>query len=304
MSRRVCLALFLVASLEAAVLPETFGSYSRQSVSAIQLQQPEVWLEFELKSSERAVYSRPDGRSATIESYGFADPTGAYAAHQWQRRGQPHNNYLLVVAEGELAPDELGKLKGALPNQISSSLPALTGYLPAKGRVFASERYVLGSTALAAFEPRLPGHVVDFNLGAEAQIARYKRGSSEVQLVLVSYPTPQMAAKRLAGYQGLAEAAVVRKGPLVAVAFPRTPAADALLSEIAYEPKITWAEAVSSDTPQDAANMILAIFVLAGVLIGASVLFGLAFGGFRVAKGRFGMRDASEGFTSLNLDGK
>ena len=91
---------------------------------------------------------------------------------------------------------------------------------------------------------------------------------------------------------------------MVVVALPRIPEAEALIQNVSYQPKLTWTEHVSKDTPQDAAKMFLAIFVVAGVLIAASVLLGMVFGGFRFALVRFGIQPADYSLTTLNIDNK
>ena len=51
--------------------------------------------------------------------------------------------------------------------------------------------------------------------------------------------------------------------------------------------------------------MILAICILAGALIAASVVFGLFFGGFRQILGsKFGVQAIDDNFTSLHLGDK
>ncbi|HYP14287.1 MAG TPA: hypothetical protein VEQ63_10215 [Bryobacteraceae bacterium] len=303
MPRRLCLILIAAASLQAALLPDKFGAFTRQSTSGVELPEPHVWREFGLEASEQASYAPGSGQGPTVQAYRFKDLTGAYAAQQWQRRGERIDNYLIII-QGSLAPEDTKALYAGLPNRVSSALPPLTEYLPRKRLQSGSERYSLGPASLALFEPRLPASQVNFDLGAELQLARYKTAGGETQLVLISYPTLQIAAKQFRVLEAIPEAAVKREGPIVAVAFPKSDASAAVLEAVKYAPRVTWAEQITSDTPQDAANMFLAVFTLAGVLIVASVLFGMAFGGFRLFRGRFGMKDAQDSITSLHLDGK
>jgi hypothetical protein len=314
-----CLILALCASsLGAAILPDQFADFKRTTSSEVAVEDRPVWEEFGFEAGERAEYVAGD-RKASITAYRLKDPTGAFAAFQWQRpsaatSGQTsatvpggklliHANYLLSV-NGPVKPAEQTQLQGKLPKIVKSSLPPLAGYLPVKGRVANSERYVLGPASLGKFEPRISPALASFERGAEIQLARYRTKRGEVQLAITSYPTPQMAIERTRAFGQLADASIARSGPMVVVALPKTAEAEALVQSVSYQPKLTWTEHVSKDTPQDAAKMILAIMILAGVLIAASVLLGFLFGGVRIAIGRFGIQTADHSLTTLKLDGK
>jgi hypothetical protein len=314
-----CLILAIcAASLGAAVLPDQFAGFRRLSTSTPVLENRAVWDEFGFQSAETAEYAA-GGRKVSITAYRMKDPTGSFAAFQWQRPANAasgltsatvpggkmviHANYLLSVS-GSIHPAEQAELHGKLPDLVHSSLPALPGYLPVKGRIANSERYVLGPASLVQFEPRISAGVASFDRGAEVQMARYRPRGGEVQLAIVAYPTPQMAMERLKEFASLPDAVAARSGPMVIVGLPASPDAEALVKSVSYQPKLSWTEHVSKNTPQDAAQMILAICVLAGVLITASVLLGLVFGGFRIAVGRFGIQTADHSLTTLNIDAK
>jgi hypothetical protein len=182
----------------------------------------------------------------------------------------------------------------------------LYGYLPQRGRVANSERYLLGNSSLAKFEPRIPAELAALDRGAEAQLARYRSGGSEFQLTVISYPTPQMAIAFARKFGELDGVAARRTGPLITV-IPEgvsVAAANRLLQEINYSPNFTWNEYVPKNTPQDAAKMILAIVALAGALIVLSVVLGLMFGGSKLLAKRLGWASTDETFTSLHLERK
>jgi hypothetical protein len=214
-----------------------------------------------------------------------------------------HANYLLNVT-GNIHPTEQTALYTKLPRIVRSSLPPLPAYLPVKGRIANSERYVLGGVSLARFEPRIGESLAAFERGAEAQFGRYRAGGKEIQLGVFAYPTPQMAMERLREFEKLPNAVTRRSGPMVAVAFPKIPEAETLVSSVSYKPSLNWHEQVTKDTPQDAARMILAILVLAAVLIAASVLLGMVFSGFRIGLRRFGIETANYSLTTLDIDKK
>ena len=308
-------------SLNAALLPESFAQYKRGAVSPVSTEDPAVWSEYGLESAERAEYTKA-GQTFSVTAYRLKDPTGAFAAFQWQRPAgaasaitsaslpngalAAHENYLVRVEGAKPHPDALAALFKALPDTVRTSLPSLYGYLPKRGRVANSERFLVGNNSLERFEPRIPAYLAAFDRGAEAQSARYRSRGEEYQLTVFSYPTPQMAIERARAFASLAGAAVKRSGPMLAVipdAAGKSGAAR-LLEEITYSPNFTWNEYVPKDTPQDAAKMILAIVSLAGVLIVLSAVLGLFFGGSKMLAKKFGMAHADDGFTSLHLDSK
>ena len=55
--------------------------------------------------------------------------------------------------------------------------------------------------SLAQFEPRVSPDLAGFDKGAEAQLARYKMPSGEAQVLLLSYPTPQIAGERFREFE-------------------------------------------------------------------------------------------------------
>jgi hypothetical protein len=303
---------------QAALLPEQFGEYKRRSVYPASLEHRHVWEEYGLELAETAEYAGPT-LSFTVTAYRLIDPTGAFAAFQWQRPADAqsgtvsastqngsliqYNNYLLRFEGGKPHPATLDQLYRVLPNQTRSSLPVLYEYLPRQGRVANSERYLLGPESLALIEPRITNQLASFGAGAEAQTARYRVDGREVQLTIFSYPTPQMAMARLKEFEKLPDAAVRRSGPMLLVVPEARGSAGVskLLESINYSARATWSEETPKATVQDAAEMILAISLLALGLILASVLLGLFFGGSKFFMKRFGMKDAAEDFTSLHL---
>jgi hypothetical protein len=309
---------FAACALSAAVLPEEFSGYKRAAVAIAPVEDPQIWREYGLEESEIGEYATGT-RKVTVAAYRMHDPTGAYAAFQWQR---PHDavsgdssatltdgklaifaNYL-VRFSGSVHPAEQDALFRKLPKVVQSAPPPLIAYLPAKGRIPNSERYVLGSASLSHFEPRISSALAAFERGAEAQLARYRANRKEVQLAIFAYPTPQMAMERYREFQKVPDSAVRRAGPIIAVGFPKVPETETLLEKVTYSPSLNWTEHVPKHTVQDAANMILAILGLAGILIVASVFFGMVFGGVRIARGRFGLQTADRSLTTLHLDDK
>ena len=107
-----------------------------------------------------------------------------------------HANYLLRFQGSRPETAEVEALGKTLPNVVTSSLPPLYSYLPKKGRIPNSERYLLGSQSLSRFESRIGASLAALDRGAEGALAKYRFGQREMQLTIFGYPTPQMAIER------------------------------------------------------------------------------------------------------------
>jgi hypothetical protein len=187
---------------------------------------------------------------------------------------------------------ELGKEISRLIHQ-RAEIPNLVKQLPFHNQVPGSFRYVLGSRGLESLGIPVQTSSLRFEMGAEASTARYRLPSGEAQLLLISYPTPQMARKFFARIQ---EPSVVlknptpqdrifskRAGPLVAVLMEASDAAEAakLLAAIQYSADLTWDEAPPRDAQEvrDYLRTIVRSIMLTGTLLlftfGVGVLFGL-----------------------------
>src|SRR5205085_6021962 len=93
---------------------------------------------------------------------------------------------------------ELRGLAAALPRPSGSAanLPALPQYLPRQSYVKNSAKYVMGPLALARIGAPIPAQLVNFESGGELVLGDYTTDRGNAQLVLISYPTPQIAGER------------------------------------------------------------------------------------------------------------
>jgi hypothetical protein len=320
---RGLIALFASASLYGALLPDKFGPYTKTSSAAAANNEPTVWTEYGLADSERGAYTGP--RSFSVSAWQFRDSTGAAAAFDWQRPqgSRPTDvaqvaaqfpggalvafgNYLLRFDGWQPGAEQIVDLVQALPKLSRSALPPLRAWLPARHKVAGSERYVLGPASLQAFAPAIPPAAAGFDRSAEAVVARYKLRGGDGTLAVFAYPTHHIGRERASAFEQIAGAQVRREGPLVAIVLgaPNREAAAPILNSVKYQAEFSWTEHVPKDTPQDAAKMVLAIMMLAGILIVCSVILGLFFGGFRTVCNRLGIAVADESFTALNLGPK
>jgi len=296
------LSLVLATVASAAVLPEQFGGYKKAAKGVVDIADRQVWDEYGFQTAERADYEAAGSRVA-VSVWQLKDTTGALAAAQWLQPGVvQHGNYVLRI-DGDLPAEGLHQLKSKLPDVDRAANPSLPQFLPAKDRLRASERYILGPASLAKFEPRVSASLAGFNKGAEAQLARYKTQEGEAPLLLLSYPTPQIAGDRYRAFETRGDLKARRHGPMVAVVFDATgESAEKLLSSVAYKPNVTWSEHVPKN--ENPGEMILAICILAGALMVASVVLGLFFSGFRlmIFGSKFGVQAIDQNFTSLHID--
>jgi hypothetical protein len=301
MPRSLILTILFATSACAAIWPEHLGTYDRRSVQESQVASDENGRE----AAEQADYGR-----FQVSATRYKDSTGAYAG--WlETEGNPLQlgNYVITCTGN--CPKNLAELAEALPRISHAPLPALGSYFPTKSLVPHSQRYILGPAGLAQNAPQIPQSAVAFQFGTEGEIARYRvlrnEPKSEATVAIFSYPTPQIARQQASAFGAVAGAAVKRTGPLVAVVLgaPDQGAADRLLSQVNYEASVTINEPMPLVLrPETAAQMLLSIITLAGIVLGFCLASGLLFGGFRVIARRFGYTDAGTAMTTLHLSDK
>ena len=282
-----------------------------------------VLKEYGFRSFESATYTRDDGRQLTIKAICFADASGAYGAFTFYKTppmlietiGDQAGslNERILFYRGNILVDavfqqlsamsaaELRELSDNLPlaKGETQSLPGLPAYLPKPSYVKNSAKYVLGPMTLDKVGAPLLADLVDFSAGAEVVLGNYTTSGGGATLMLISYPTPQIAAEHLrrieAAHQPTqppeAGSAPVssgffdkRSGPIVALATGALSAeeAKALLASVNYDANVTWNENTYLTKRDNLANLLVNIIYLCGIIIGFALVAGLAFGGLRV----------------------
>ena len=308
-----------------------------------------VLKEYGFQRLEKAAYTRDDGRNLAIKAAVFADASGAYGAFTFYcsaemgeetigGRAAFLNNRVLFY-QGNVLVDavfdkmsvmsasQLRELAGLLPQGEGNkgSPPSLPAYLPKKALQTNTTRYILGPVALDRVGSPLPGSLVDFKAGAEVVIGRYTVTAGDATLMLIEYPTPQIAAERQrqidASHQvaqpqpGVTSMVDVgpffdaRTGPIIVIAAGPLSKSEArsLMSSISYEADVTWNENTYASKKDNMANFLFNAIVLCGIVVGVSLVAGIAFGGVRVVVKRFfpdsvfDRREAME-FISLHLE--
>jgi len=315
----------------AALLPQQFGGWQMQG-SAQTSNDPAVadstnaavLKEYRFSDLATATYTRDDGRTLKVRSARFADASGAFGAYTFylhpdmtkENIGDQaasigdrvlfYRGHVLVDAqfskESPMSGAELRELAGALPRPggNSGNLPSFIEFLPHRDYIALTQKYAMGPRALSALNPPVPADLVDFGASAEVSLARYTTPSGEATLMLISYPTPQLAAehrRRINAAHQLAqtqagESQVLcsgdfcdkRTGPIVAIATGGISDNDAkaLLGQVNYEATVTWNTPSESAQVHDLYMLILNIVVLCAILAGLAIIAGIAFGGFRI----------------------
>jgi hypothetical protein len=306
--------------------------------------------EFGFFGAQRRTYQRGN-RTITVEAIRMKDSSAAYGAYTWYRQAGwreefsvPHdprsfqaaigpeeavlqrNGYCLRILGAQPNHKELARAAAVLPSMQDEPLPSLAEYLPAAGLVHCSAKYAYGPQVFEHAVAQVPPMAVGFHMGAETVSAEYRLpGKQPMTLLLVEYPTPQIArnfAKNLgslnAGANPGANAGanpaenpaamrIRRKGPLLMIVPNATVEADAehLMDQVHYAMDGMWDEKTSIAKEPTFAQMIMSIFELCGILLLFCALSGVVYGGIRVLKRSKKPGHGFEGdidFISLNLN--
>ncbi len=343
-------AAFAAPDPVAPVLPKQFGGWQIAGSARISndpaMADPvnaAVLKEYGFTHFESATYTRDDGRKLDVKAASFADASGAYGAYTFYKtppmliekigddaasmdeRVLFYRGNILVDALFQklsaMSATELRELADGipLPSGSTRNLPSLPGYLPTQSylNLKNSAKYVVGPAALQKVEAPVPGELVDFNAGAEVVIGKFNSSGGDATLMLISYPTPQIAAdhlRRIAGNpsgSGTATESPVsakRTGPIVVIASGPLSQSEAktLLASVNYDANVTWNENTYFTKKDNIANLLVNVIILCFVIIGFALVAGVAFGGARILARRLFpqlglVRAEDRGFTSLHL---
>jgi len=283
------LILLLAASCAwAGIWPESWHGSKKLNSAPLQPEDPMLWAEYGGEAAERAVYDGPVGRFAA-SAWRFQDSTGALA---WYQASRPpkcapvHGSLTSCVTPGGLMivrlnyvflfegwrplPKELEELARSVPAmRAGGGLPYLPGYLPEKGLVRNSERYLLGVHSLEKFLPWVPASIAGFEDGAEIQTGKLDLGSTTADYAIFYFHTPQLARLREAEFRKQPGWLVKRSYVLVAVFPAGVPEnlAKPVLDALEWKAEVVRNEATAAPPPPDVAGLLIGIFKLTGVLL-------------------------------------
>ncbi len=320
-------ALFLIAlpvhaqqvlPMEVSGWTQPMGVAPVQAAAATQA----ILAEYGSTSTEAAVYGdRLQGFGVVL--YVMRDPSGAYGLYSFLRTPEmaranftDHSsisgeralvlvgNLVLDIRGKDLAKSEpqLKALVAAIqPKAHDGLLPMIGQYLPQKNIIERTDRYVLGPQTLNQLFPGGIGDSVGFQSAAEAELAHYSLGGREATLLIVEYPTDQIAAKKLIELQknfnvngasqsgGSPELFAKRSARLLAIVSGASsqPEADILLNQIELETDLTWNEPTFQFKEPSIEMMIEGSIIGAGTICMFALIAGLSFGGLRLVIKRF-----------------
>jgi hypothetical protein len=319
----------------APVLPSDFGGWQIKGAvsksddpSAADAANAAVLKEYGFLRLEKASYTRDDGRTLNIRAAVFEDASGAYGAFTYYRTPDmaeekigaqaAFSNNRVLFYQGNVLIDavfdrlsvmsasQLRQLAGLVPQAEGNkgNPPSLPNYLPKRAFDQAFDKnttkYVLGPTTLDRVGSPLPTSMVDFKAGAEVALGKYAAPAGDATLMLIEYPTPQIAADRLrqidASHQvtqqqpGVASIVDVgpffdaRTGPILVIASGPLSKSDArsLMSSISYDADVTWNQNTYVSKKDNLANFLFNAIILCGIVVGLALVAGVAFGGLRV----------------------
>jgi hypothetical protein len=329
-----------------ALLPQQFGGWQMQGSpqtstdpAAADPTNAAVLKEYRFSDLASSTYTRDDGRTLKIRAARFADASGAFGAYTFYlqpgmarvqicattadcyaqaasvgERVLFYRGHVLVDAQfsqqSAMSVAQLRELAEILPRPSGNSgnLPSFIEFMPHRDYIANTQKYVMGPVALAAQAPPISADLVDFNASAEVSLAHYNTSSGEATLMLISYPTPQLAAEHLRRIEAARQTAQPqpggsgvspvggaasfldrRTGPIVAIA--AGPASDSdtksLLGMVNWEASVTWNTPTDNQQARDLYKLILNIVVLCGILGGLAIVAGVAFGGIRILMKRW-----------------
>jgi len=270
------------------------------------------------KQAEQRIY-RNAGDQITVRAFRLHDPSSAFELYTFllapgmktvnlgpNAASSGANSIFLIgdlVIQADLSPtarpEALQNLLEIMKSKADSTpLPPVKDYLPTKGRTFGTEKYALGpqafSSALNNLEQSAYAELVKevgFENGVEAMFARFHSQKNDAVLLLLEYPTPQLAEQHLHHVETVISSealksgvSVERKASLLSLVFVQNSRefALALRSDINYETSVTWNEPSQTATDPPWFLVMSQIFIFTGIFMGVATALGIAFGGVRV----------------------
>lgn len=336
-------AILAGAQQKSSILPQDFSGWEMagapqagSDATVVDQAHPAVLREYGFTDFEVANYTRPD-RKLTIKAARFQDATGAYGALTFYRQPkmQTENIGLLAASDNErvlffrdnilieahfdrvtaMSAGELRELAGMLPRAKgnAANLPTLPNYLPRDQMIANSAKFMVGPAAVTATTVPLSADLINYSLNPEILLASYSLDRQFADMMMIMYPTPQIATERLRAIEAApppedgTTIVARRTGPIVAVVKGMISESDAkkIIGRVSYEADVTWNE--NAGTKRDnIGNLIVAAFMLIGIILLISLGTGVLLGFGRVMlqrlfPGRFLGTAEEADFIRLNL---
>jgi hypothetical protein len=318
----LALAAAPYSSAQKQVLPSQFGKWSDQPnpkwiETEASSNYADLWKETGHRPREFCQYSSGDAK-IIVDLDKFQDPSSAYEMYTALIRPDMHPSTLgrtsavdgdrLFVLIGDFIltvrptpaisdADLAALVKSVSGHADQTPLPPIRAFLP-RGFTDGTQRYARG---LAGFRNAMAALKQDefvnlaaeagFNFDAEAMFAHYREGKDEAVLLLIDYPTPQLAEQHLRHLEQAispgskqAGTTVNRKGTLLSLVLKPSSAAygDALRSALNYETVVTQNEPRQTITDPPILTTLAKIILATGAFMVIAVVLGVAFGGVRL----------------------
>jgi len=220
-----------------------------------------------------------------IDQSGFATvPIGTEGFRAGNRIEFWQSKYV-VQLDGRAAEAEAEDMARAISENIfgRSRKPPVSMLLPPSNLVQRSDKYVVDEAGISR-NLNLDPKTLGFDDSVEIATANYRVNGKTANLVLMLYPTQQLAKKYEDQWASAApDGAGFRKrvGALLAMVRGSTDSetAKAILDAVNYETQVTWDQPRPDISLRD---MILTIFSFIGVALLFTVVIGLSFGGVRL----------------------
>ena len=315
---------------QTAVLPERFGVWVAEGPpTAVKLHDlgnnwaqwtngEQVLQEAGVSRIEQRFY-RHGAEQLSVRVFTLRDPSSAFefytfllapgmrsmgvgedsALSQYDGRFQVGNLVVQTTLSPKTKLEGLNDLFASLKAKADPTpLPPLKSYLPEKWRVFGSEKYALGPEAFKAAMTSLNQGAnaglakdVGFQSGVEAMLARYRSDRNSGVLLLLEYPTPQLAENHLHHLEEALPAAtkqagvtIERKASMLSLVFAADSKeyAQALRDEVNYATEVTWNEPSQTATDPPLVVIMIKIFLFTGLFLAIATMAGIAFGALRI----------------------
>jgi hypothetical protein len=277
-----------------------------------------IIIEYGFAKLTRLQLVNPEQKPLTLAIYEMLDSVAAYGLFTYLRMpnaepftgigsacaGTPreisfHQSKYYVVLDSERADAALRPAMLQLAQAISKSLPSdfslptVASKLPNENRVPQSEKFLMGAEALSQLLPLGQKDPFGLSTGAEAAMAKYEHSGESATLLLIHYPTQQLARRMLeSGYQQYSShypgqaAFYKRDGPMVVLVLASNSPelATMLLEKVSYVSMVSWDPKVE---PPNIAQVMVNIFIFCGIMLCTTFVAGLVFGIARVVIKRF-----------------
>jgi hypothetical protein len=303
-------------------LPAHFGNWSgKPNQQWVETEAPlnylKLWKESGRTTGEYCEYSSGHAKiDVSLEKY--RDPSSAYEIYTALIHPEMHPSLLdrtsavdgdrLFVLVGasilEVRPtpaiptvDLVGLVNAVSAHSDQTPLPPIRAFLP-KGFIDGTQKYALGpagfQNGLATLKRQQFAGLTSeagFASGAEAMLAEYRKGNDSAVVLLIEYPTPQLAEQHLRHLEQTLSPAAKQAGTtiernaslLTLVLEPSSKTfGDALRGAVNYGTSVTWNQPTHTITDPPWLVILSRIFLATGLFMVVAVVLGVAFGGVRV----------------------